>query len=322
MNARILVTGGSGLLGHSLRAVLPDALYLSSKDCDLRNLPDVIRLFEKQKPTHVIHLAGRVGGVRENDAKNADFLTDNLLLNTNVLHAAQRHGVRRLLSLLSSCCYPFFEDRPTTEKNLHAGLPYEGNLGYGYAKRALEIQTRLFVNQYGVHYATLTPVTMFGPHDHFSVDGHVIGALIQKCAAAKKTGGTLEVWGDGSAVRQFVYAPDVARILSDLIFRENTGNCIITPDNGISIKNLADLIIRTAGFTGPVRFDPSKLQGLRKKVLQSENFCRLFPNFTFTPMPEAVAQTVAWYRKSSRSSRKPSSKSINSKPKRTTPPNG
>ena len=137
---------------------------------------------------------------------------------------------------------------------------------------------------------------MFGPHDHFGEDGHVIGALIQKCVTAQKKNDELEVWGGGSAVRQFLYAPDVARIMADLIFREDIGNWIVAADDGISIKKLAQLIARAAGFTGPIRFDESKPEGIHKKILRSDSFDRLFPKFRFTPIEKAVAETVEWCR--------------------------
>ncbi|MDA2936730.1 NAD-dependent epimerase/dehydratase family protein [Acidobacteria bacterium AH-259-A15] len=287
------------MLGRALRKCLPDAVYLSSRDADLRNPPQVLQIFERFRPSHAIHLAARVGGVKANDEENVEFLTDNLMINTNVLHAARVYGTRRLLSVLSGCSFSFCDHRVTTEKDLHEGLPFEGNLGYGYAKRVLDIHCRLIQRQYGLKFGTITPVTMFGPHDNFELEGaHVVGALIHKCFIAKATGGDLEVWGDGTAVRQFVFVLDIARVLAELLFRKETANMIVSPDEGISVRELAERIARIVDFKGPIKYDASGPVGVHHKVMLSERFEQMFPDFEFTPIDEALAATVEWFGKS------------------------
>ncbi len=258
-SAPVLVTGGTGMLGRALREFLPRAVYLSGSDHDLRDLSETMAVFRTWKPASVVHLAARVGGVKENAAHNVEFLVDNIQINTNVLHAAAVHGVHRLITTLSTCCYPFFPDRATTEEDIHSGLPYDGNLGYGYAKRALDVHVRLANRQLGVRWQAITPVTMYGPHDNFSPeDGHVVGALIAKAVQAAESGGAVDVWGDGSAVRQFVYAPDVARVIVRLLDRDDTDGLIVAPDAGVTIRELAETVAAAAGDAsrsdGPPRY--------------------------------------------------------------------
>ena len=287
------------MLGQALREVLPQAVYLSSRDADLRNLPEVLQIFEKFRPSHVIHLAARLGGVKANEDKNVEFLTNNLMIDTNVLQAAASYKTQRLLAVLSGCSYAFYEDQVTTEQDLHTGMPFEGNLGYGYAKRVLDVHCRLVKKQHGLEFGTITPATMFGPYDNFDLEeGHVIGALIHKCLTAKVASAEFEVWGDGTAVRQFVYAPDVAKVLADLLHRKETGTIIVAPDEGITIKALAETIARIVDFKDPIKYDHSRPAGLQKKVMQSECFSRIFPAFHFTPLEEALSATVDWFRKS------------------------
>ncbi|MDA2934912.1 NAD-dependent epimerase/dehydratase family protein [Acidobacteria bacterium AH-259-D05] len=299
----LLVTGGSGMLGRALKQILPQAVYLSRQDADLRNLPEVLQLFEKSRPSHVIHLAASIGGVKANKNNNLEFLSNNLMIDTNVLHAAVRHKTQRLLAVLSGCSYSFYEERATTERDLHDGLPFEGNLGYGYAKRVLDVHCHLVKEQYGLEFGTITPVTMFGPYDNFDLEeGHVVGALIHKCLLAKGASAEFEVWGDGTAVRQFVYAPDVAKLLAELLLRKETDGIIVAADEGIAVKDLAETIARIIGFKGPIKYDDSRPVGLQRKVLQSERFSQMFPAFQFTPMEEALSATVDWFRKSLTSS--------------------
>ncbi len=294
---RILVTGGSGMLGQALRKHLPDAIYLSRKDGDLREPSAARAIIEKHRPDAVLHLAARVGGVRENAAHNVEFWTDNALINTNVLSAARESRVRRLIAPLSTCSFPYFDDRATTEKDLHEGIPYDGNLGYGYAKRALDVHARLVARQDGLAWSTFTPVTMFGPHDNFGLDdGHVVGALVHKCVLALESRGSLDVWGDGSAVRQFVYVDDVARAVVELLRRDITDHVAVAADEGITIRELAQAVARAVGFEGRINFDASKPSGMKRKVMKSEIFGRVFGSFRFTLFDEALRETAAWFR--------------------------
>lgn len=295
----ILVTGGSGMVGKALQKILPDAAYISRNDADLRNPDETSKIFKEIRPSQVIHLAASVGGVKANAKHNIQFFTDNLRIDTNVLQTATTNKIERLLAILSGCSYAFYDNSPTFEEDLHKGLPFEGNLGYGYAKRVLDVHCQLINKQYRFDYGTVTPVTMFGPHDNFDLEeGHVIGALIHKCLLAKETSGTFTVWGDGNAVRQFVYVDDVARVLVNLLDYKKTASAIIAPDTGISVSTLVNKIAKIVDFEGPIQYDHSQPVGLQKKILQSRSFSEIFPGFEFTPIDESLTATIKWFRES------------------------
>ena len=297
MRAEILITGGGGLLGYALKEICPEAVFVTRKDYDLTDAVQVKQLFETIKPKQILHLAAEVGGIKINSAKNADFFVANLRINSNVLSAAKQFGVSRLVSVLSSCAFQFYQDRPSTEDDLHIGLPFEGNLGYGYSKRALDVHARLLWQQYGCEFSSVTPVTMYGPNDNWDLDeGHVIGALIHKCHLAKQQGMPFEVWGDGNAVRQFVYSFDVARILLETlrVFR-GPETTIVAPIVGMTIRELANLIAEIMQFNGPIIFDGAKPEGYLVKVMKSQKFSYFFPDFSFTSLREGLKTAIEWF---------------------------
>ncbi len=298
--SEILVTGGGGLLGTALRPLLPQARFLTRKDCDLRDGRAVDRLFSETRPERAVHLAARVGGVRENAAHNAELLEDNVLINANVLRAARAVGTRHVVSILSSCAYEFYPDRPSFEEDLHAGLPFGGNLGYGYSKRLLDVHSRLLWEQGRIRASTVTPVTMYGPGDNFDLEsGHVAASLIRKALAAKREGGPLEVWGTGNAVRQFVFAADIAKLVVDVL--EGAGEpdrLIAAPDAGITIRDLAQAVAKAAEFSGPLVFDAAKPEGAPRRVLESRSLARRFPGRRWTPLAEGLRATVRWLERS------------------------
>lgn len=297
MRTEILVTGGGGLLGYALKEICPEAVSVTRKDYDLTDTVQVERLFETLRPKHVLHLAAEVGGVKVNSIRNADFFESNLRINTNVLSMAQQFGVSRLISVLSSCAFQFYQDHPSTEEDLHIGLPFDGNLGYGYSKRALDIHTRLLWQQYGCEFSSITPVTMYGPNDNWDLDeGHVIGALLHKCFLAKQQGKPFEIWGDGNAVRQFVYSFDVARILLEAlnVFR-GPETTVVAPAAGVTIRELANLVAEGMKFNGPIVFDSTKLEGQPIKMMNSQKFSYFFPNFSFTSLHEGLKTTIEWF---------------------------
>ena len=286
-------------MGHALRQICLQAYFVTSRDFDLTDIQQTESLFQTIKPTQVIHLAAKVAGVKSNALRNADLLAANSQINTNVLSAAQKSGVERLISVLSSCSYAVYSDRPSTESDLHVGLPFKGNLGYGYSKRMLDIQTKLLWEQYGCEYSTITPVTMYGPNDNWDLEeGHVLGSLIHKCFLAKQNGNPLEVWGSGNAVRQFVYSLDIAKILLRMLESDYKGpeTTVIAADDGIAIKDLVLSIARAMDFHGEIIFDRTKPEGQLVRVMESKRFADFFQDFQFTPLEEGVRRTVDWFR--------------------------
>lgn len=297
MTGPLLITGGTGLLGSAIRKIHPDAIFLSRADGDLRDRSVAERLLKEIRPVQIVHLAGLVGGVKVNAANNSRFFEDNALINTAVLSAARFLRIQRLVSLLSSCAFPLFPDRATTEDDLQASLPYDGNAGYGYAKRMLDIHTRLVAKEEGWKWTTLTPVTLYGPRDSFDPEGgHVVGSLIRRCWAAKTTGTPYVVWGSGRAVRQFVFVDDVARIVVDALQRNlDSTTTIIAPDAGITVQTLAETIAAVMGYTGPILFDHNQPEGVLVKRLRSMTFSARFPDCRFTSLRNGLDATVRWF---------------------------
>ncbi|XP_078009939.1 GDP-L-fucose synthase isoform X3 [Phascolarctos cinereus] len=235
---RILVTGGSGLVGKAIQRVVADGasqpgeqwIFVSSKDADLMDTAQTRALFEKHRPTHVIHLAAMVGGLFRNIKYNLDFWVrkasalgarkwgrpkkrKNIQINDNVLHSAYEVGTRKVVSCLSTCIFPDKTTYPIDETMIHNGPPHSSNFGYSYAKRMIDVQNRAYFQQYGCTFTAVIPTNVFGPHDNFNIeDGHVLPGLIHKVYLAKRSGSALTVWGTGKPRRQFIYSLDLARL--------------------------------------------------------------------------------------------------------------
>lgn len=297
MTGPLLITGGTGLLGSAVRKIHPDAIFLSRADGDLRDRSVAQRLLEEIRPAQILHLAGLVGGVKANAANNSRFFEDNVLINTAVLSAARTLQIQRLVALLSSCAFPLFSDRSTSENDLQAALPYDGNAGYGYAKRMLDLHIRLVAKEEGWKWTTLTPVTIYGPQDSFDPEaGHVVGSLIRRCWAAKTTGTPYIVWGSGRAVRQFVFVDDVASIAVDSLQGNlDSTTTIIAADAGITIQTLAETIANVMGYRGSIVFDQSQPEGVLVKRLHSTTFSSRFPQQQFTSLRAGLEAAVRWF---------------------------
>ena len=295
--AEILVTGGSGLVGSALRKICSKAAYVNRQDADLTDLCQVRNLFKKLRPQKVIHLAAKVAGVKTNAAKNADMFTINAQINTNVLQVAQEFKIKKLVTTLSNCVFQENPPQPPTEAQIHLLMPYQGHLGYGYAKRMLDLQIHLLRQQYNCRFTSITPVTIFGPNDNWNFsESHVVGSLIHKCYLAKKNKTALDVWGSGRAIRQFVYSQDIARILLKVLEEyDDQETIIIAPNGGVSIKDLAKTIAKVMDFQGPIHFDAAQPEGELIRVLSHDKFKRLFPDFKFTPLEEALGPTAQWF---------------------------
>lgn len=293
----MLVTGGTGLVASALAAQAPDAVFVTRAHADLTDLAATRALFARLRPARVIHVAALTGGVRFNRDHNADLLRVNVQIDANVLAIAHEYGVERLVAMLASCAFDMPAARPATESDLHVGQPYAGNLGYATAKRLLDVQCRLYAQQYGAKFSTIAPVTIYGPHDHVeSEDGHVMAGLFRRAAAARAADTPLTVWGTGRAVRQFVYVDDVARLLIAELGRDDgPDTTIVAPDDGVTIADLAARVAREMGVTRGLAFT-GELEGQLVKVMRSERFATRHPDFRFTPLDEGLARTAAWLR--------------------------
>ena len=213
---KVLVTGGSGLVGSAVKKLRPNWTYVDSTTYGtLTREANVEEMFGDGPFDAVVHLAANVGGMFKNMNKRQEMYEDNVLMNTLVLREAVRHKVPRVVTMLSTCIFP--DDMPEPElvpAMLHKGPPHPSNEGYAYAKRVSEVHGRIIRETTGTHVTSLIPTNVYGPHDNFSLeDGHVVPALIHRAWLAAKEGKPLQVKGTGKALRQFIHADDLARII-------------------------------------------------------------------------------------------------------------
>ncbi|CAH1250097.1 GDP-L-fucose synthase-like [Branchiostoma lanceolatum] len=303
---RVLVTGGSGLVGQAIRRVVEEHpseeeewIFVSSKDADLTDSSSTQALFEKHQPTHVIHLAAMVGGLFRNLKYNLDFLRNNIRINDNVLHLAYKNGVRKCVSCLSTCIFPDKTTYPIDETMVHNGPPHDSNFGYSYAKRMIDVQNRAYYVQHGCKFTSVIPTNVFGPHDNFNLeDGHVVPGLVHKVYTAKRDNKPLTVWGTGSPRRQFIYSYDLARLMVWVLKDYQEVDPIILSvgeEDEISIKECAELVVEAMDFKGEVIFDTTKSDGQFKKTASNAKLRKYQPDFKFTPIKQALKETCDWF---------------------------
>merc|ERR1712012_231399 len=303
---RILVTGGSGLVGKAIEKVvetekLPNEewIFISSKDANLLDENSTRAVFKKHRPTHVIHLAAMVGGLFHNMRANLDFFRDNMAMNDNVLSVSHQFGVRKVVSCLSTCIFPDKTTYPIDETMVHAGPPHDSNFGYSYAKRMIDVMNRGYKEQHGATFTSVVPCNVFGPHDNFNIqDGHVIPGLINKAYEAKKNGTAFEIWGTGSPLRQFIYSLDLARLFVWVLREyEEVEPIILATDeeDEVSIKEVAEMILEAFDFKGEVKFLTDKADGQFKKTASNAKLRKYLPGFKFVPTRQAIKSTVDWY---------------------------
>jgi GDP-L-fucose synthase len=299
---RIYVAGHSGLAGSAICRRLAAAGYRNlitrtHADLDLTAQPAVERFFREERPQVVFLAAARVGGIHANDTYGGDFIRDNLLIQTHVIDAAQRHGTRRFVFLGSSCVYPRLAPQPIREEYLLSGPLEPTNEWYAIAKIA-GIQTcRAFARQYGFNSICLMPSNLYGPNDNFDLEtAHVLPALIRKYHEAKN-GLTREValWGSGQPRREFLHVDDLADAAVFLAQQENVGDLVnVGIGSDVTIAELAALVRRTVGYTGAERFDATRPDGTPRKLLDVSRLTQL----GWTPrigLEEGLRQTYRWF---------------------------
>ncbi|KAM9365802.1 GDP-L-fucose synthase-like isoform 1-T4 [Pholidichthys leucotaenia] len=305
---KVLVTGGSGLVGRAIQDVVKEEqgakdgeewIFLSSKDADLTKKDETLAVFEKHRPTHVIHLAAMVGGLFKNMKHNLDFWRDNIYINDNVLQAAHEVGVVKVVSCLSTCIFPDKTTYPIDETMIHNGPPHESNFGYAYAKRMIDVQNRAYFLQHGRCYTAVIPTNVFGPNDNFSIeDGHVLPGLIHKAYIAQKEGKSLVVWGSGAPRRQFIYSRDLARLFLWVLREYQKVAPIILSvgeEDEVSIREAAEAVVEALNFEGEVVYDTSKADGQFKKTASNAMLRHYLPDFKFTPFRQALKETCEWF---------------------------
>ncbi len=299
----VLVTGGTGFLGSSVVEKLrgrgcPSVVAFGSSQYDLRR-QDVIRdLLGKTRADIVIHLAARVGGIGANRSHPADFFYDNLIMGVQLLHESWRSGVQKFVAIGTVCAYPKFTPVPFKEENLWEGYPEETNAPYGLAKKMLLVQSQAYREQYGFNSIYLIPVNLYGPGDNFHpATSHVIPALIRKCVEAKEQGKDhIEVWGTGSATREFLYVEDAAEGILLATEQFNASEPVnLGAGMEMSTRDLVGLIARMTDFRGKIVWDTKQPDGQPRRSLDTSKAKALFGFQAHTPFEQGLHKTIDWF---------------------------
>jgi len=304
-DASIFVAGHRGMVGSALVRALRTAgfenLALRGRDeLDLTNQAQVEQFFAQVRPAYVFMAAAKVGGILANDSQPAEFLQNNLTIQTNIIDAAWRHGATKLLFLGSSCVYPRLAAQPITEASLLTGPLEPTNEWYAIAKIAGIKMCEAYRRQYGFNAITAMPTNLYGPEDNFDLaTSHVLPALLRKFhEAAQRDSGTVEVWGSGTPRREFLHVDDLAEACLFLMRGYDGGGWInVGCGNDLSIAQLAAAMARVVGFKGAIRFDTSKPDGTPRKLLDTSRMTAL----GWTPridLESGLRSTYDWYRQS------------------------
>jgi nucleoside-diphosphate-sugar epimerase len=303
---RVLVTGGGGFLGSHLVAALRARGATVSvprrAQVDLRDPAATERWFALVAPDAVVHAAAVGGGIGFMRAHPAVACTDNLLLNTSVIEAARKIGVKRYIGVSSACAYPGNPPQPMREEDIETGAPEPTNGPYGYAKRVMLVQGAAYAAEYGFDCAFVVPTNLYGPGDDFDPDrSHVVSALIRRFEEARKSGAEEVVcWGTGRATRDLLHARDAAEAIAILLERGG-GPAPINLGGGreYPVAELATEIAKAVGFEGRISWDTNKPDGMPRKVLDTSRAAQRLGWFPRTPLADGLLETVEWFRRSS-----------------------
>ncbi len=301
---KVCLTGGRGFLGsfvtEKLRQRGAKEIFIPRiEQYDLVNPQDVERMLDDARPDVIIHLAAHVGGIGANRLHPAEFFYDNLMMGTQLMHQAWKRGIEKYTAIGTVCAYPKFTPVPFKEDSLWDGYPEETNAPYGLAKKMQLVQAQAYRQQYGFNAIFLLPVNLYGPRDNFDLESsHVIPALIRKFLEAQETGvAEVEVWGDGSPTREFLYVEDAAEGILLATEHYNGAEPVnLGSGHEISIKNLAELIQRLTGYQGQLVWNTSKPNGQPRRGLDTTRAEEYFGFKAAVSFEEGLRRTIDWYR--------------------------
>jgi GDP-L-fucose synthase len=302
---RVVVTGGAGFLGSFVleelrRRGAKEIFVPRSKDYDLVDMGAVRALYRDTRPTLVLHLAARVGGIGANRDNPGKFFYDNLMMGVQLIEAGRQAGLRKLVALGTICAYPKFCPVPFKEEDLWNGYPEETNAPYGLAKKMLLVQSQAYRQQYGFDSVVLFPVNLYGPRDNFDLHtSHVIPALIRKCLEARERGEKkIVVWGTGAASREFLHARDAAEGIVAAAERYEKSEAVnLGAGFEIRIRDLVPLVARLCRFEGEVVWDATKPDGQPRRMLDTSRALREFGWKARIGFEEGLRETVEWFEK-------------------------
>jgi GDP-L-fucose synthase len=307
---RVILTGGAGFLGSVVTGKLKqrgatDIFIPHIEDYNLVDPGDIRRMYDNAlkdvNPNNVvvIHLAAHVGGIGANREHPAEFFYDNLMMGVELMHQAYQRGIGKFVAIGTVCAYPKFTPVPFKEEDLWIGYPEETNAPYGLAKKMLLVQAQSYRQQYGFNAIYLLPVNLYGPRDNFNLESsHVIPALIRKAIEAKERGEKeLQVWGDGSPTREFLYVEDAADGIVRAAEKYN-GSEPVNLGSGyeISIKDLTEMIVRQTGFEGKLVWQTDKPNGQPRRGLDVSRAKEYFGWSAQVPFEEGMRRTIEWFK--------------------------
>lgn len=303
-NKRVTVTGGGGFLGsfvvEKLRQRGATQIFVPrSKDYDLVQPSEIARMLDESQPDLIIHIAALAGGIGLNRAKPADLFYTNIMMGIPLMHQAWERGVDKFVALGTVCAYPKFANAPFREDEIWEGYPEETNAPYGLAKKMLLVQAQAYRQQHDFNAIFLLPVNLYGPRDNFNpASSHVIPALIRKFVEAQERGDTqVELWGDGSPTREFLYVEDAAEGIVLAAEKYNSSEPVnLGSGTEISIKALAELIGRLTGYSGKFVWDTSQPNGQPRRLLDVSRAEELFGFRAGTSFEDGLRKTIEWYR--------------------------
>ena len=303
-NSKVFVAGHKGLVGsaivrHLEKKSYKDIYWVRKENCDLRDKVKVDAYFEQAKPEYVFLAAAKVGGIGGNATYPADFIYDNLMIQTNVIDAAYRNGVKKLLFLGSSCIYPKFPKIPITEDQLMTSPLEESNSAYAIAKIAGMRMCQAYRQQYGFNAISLMPTNLYGPNDNFDINnGHVLPSLIAKFHGSleKSKHWVVKLWGDGSPKREFLHVDDLAEACYTCMQKyDDVEHINVGTGEDVTIKELAETIVDVVGYKNDYEWDTSKPNGTPRKVLNVDKIKSL----GWEPkigLHEGIENTYEWYK--------------------------